>query len=278
MWSRIKKLYPIFATVVLLWGILAAFDQGPTWLFHDAGPGLLLMFAGVCNVVPGLGLPPIGPWWFIPFIMQFYAIWPLLRKLTKKFGWHGLLALALICLIITQIANPLLKPWSINLALTPLGRMRVFCFGIVAARYPIRINAFVALLALALIFLGNASLPFVPLASLSAAVFIIWAYTKVRTSLRKISFLETVGRYSLSIFLLNGIVRTAFVEYATTPSLQLLLACASFLVTFGISYVLQGFFPIDEKIPAKPRQVPALASDRLLDTRQLASYDCDASS
>jgi hypothetical protein len=39
---------------------------------------------------PGLGLPPVRPWWFIPFIMPFYAIWPMLRRLTNKFGWPGL--------------------------------------------------------------------------------------------------------------------------------------------------------------------------------------------
>jgi len=271
MWSRIKKFYPIFGTVVFLWAILAAFDQGPSWLLQDHGLQLLLMFAGVSNLVPGIGLPPIGPWWFIPFIMQFYAIWPLLRRLTKQFGWHGLLALSLVCLIITQIANPFLHPWSINLTETPLGRMRVFCFGIIAARYQIRLNVFIALLALGFVILGNAFLPFAPLASLSAAVLCIWAYTKVRSSIRNIRVLELVGKYSLAIFLLNGIVRTPFLEYAATPASQLGLSIASFLVTFGISYVLQSFFSFDTKVSKVSHQVPTAPSIHLADASQIGN-------
>lgn len=48
------------------------------------------MLAGISNILPGFGLPPVGPWWFIPFIMQFYAIWPMLRRLTNKFGGRPL--------------------------------------------------------------------------------------------------------------------------------------------------------------------------------------------
>src|SRR3569833_441149 len=88
MWSRAKKLYPMFALAILFWAVLASIQVGALSLVRDAGPAILLMLAGVSNVVPGFGLPPIGPWWFIPFIMQVYALFYLLRGLTRRFGWQ----------------------------------------------------------------------------------------------------------------------------------------------------------------------------------------------
>ena len=252
MWSRVRKLYPTFATVVILWAILATFSQGRSWFVHETAPELLMMFTGLTSLIPGVGLPPIGPWWFIPFTMQFYAIWPLLRKMTEKFGWHGLLLLALVCLIITQGTRTTLVPLDIRLTETPIGRMRVLCFGILAARYPVRINQYTAVLALGLVILGNAYFPFSPLASISAALFAIWAYSNLRNSLRNSRFLEIMGKYSLSIFLINGIVRAPFIPFATSPARQLLLSGVSFLITIVASVLVQEFVPSQT-----PQRTPA---------------------
>lgn len=235
MGSRAKKLYPMFGLVVLFWAVLAAMQVGPVWVIRDAGPGLLFMLAGVSNMLPGLGLPPVGPWWFIPFIMQFYAIWPMLRRLTNKFGWPGLVVLSVACLLFTSAVNPHLAQWTINLAESPIGRMRVFCLGIIAARYPIRINAYLTIPAFAIITVGNMYLNVAQFASLASVVLILWLYLKVRTLLRKSDFLALIGKYSLAIFLLNGIVRVPFIMFAKTPLLQLVLGCTSAVVTFAIS-------------------------------------------
>ena len=264
MWSRIKKFYPMFAAAVVLWAMLVTFSQGTSWFVHDAGPELLMMFAGLTSIIPGMGLPPIGPWWFMPFIMQFYAIWPILRKLTKRFGWHGLLVLAIIGLLVTQGTRAALMPYGIRLTETPLGRMRILCFGIFAAHYPIRITHKIAALAVLLVIFGNVYFPLFPLASISAAVFAVWAYTNLRNSLRNSRFLEVMGNYSLSMFLINGIVRAPFVRFASTSARQLLLAVISFVITVGFSVLLQEFAPSEtpHKAPAREqaRQSPAIRS------------------
>jgi peptidoglycan/LPS O-acetylase OafA/YrhL len=235
MWSRVKKFYPMFGLAVLFWALLAAMQMGVIWVIGDAGPGLLFMFVGISSFVPGLGLPPVGPWWFIPFIMQFYAIWPLLRWLTRKFGWQGLLALSILCFLVTSAANPVLAHSMINLMETPIGRMRSICLGIIAARYPIRINVYLAIPAFAIIILGSQHLEIAPFVSLASVVLCLCLYLKTRTLLRRFRILEQIGTYSLAIFLINGIVRVPFVEFATTPLLQLALGCASAFVTFAIS-------------------------------------------
>ena len=235
MWSRVKKLYPMVTLAVLVWLLLAAIVVGPATVIRDSGLETLLMWAGVSTIVPGMGLPPIGPWWFIPFIVQFYAIWPLLRKLTAKFGWSALVALSVICLLVTLVANPMLAHWDVNLAMTPLGRMRVIALGIIAARYPIRLKANISIPALAIVILGSEYSPLVPFTSLAATVFSLWLYGKLRILLRRSSMLEKIGNHSLAIFLLNGIVRVPFISVARTPLLQFSMAFASALVTFAVS-------------------------------------------
>jgi peptidoglycan/LPS O-acetylase OafA/YrhL len=235
MWSRVKKLYPMFGLVVFFWAILAAMHVGPIWVIKNAGPKLLLMLAGVSNILPGMGLPPIGPWWFIPFIIQFYAIWPLLRRLTNKFGWQGLVVLSILCFLFTYAANPVLDHWQINLGENPIGRMRVLCLGIIAARYPIRINIFLAIPAFAIIIVGSEYQAVAHLVSLASVTLILWLYTKTRVVLRKVRLFEQIGNFSLAIFLVNGIVRVPFVVFAKSPLSQILLACGSAAVTFAIS-------------------------------------------
>jgi peptidoglycan/LPS O-acetylase OafA/YrhL len=234
MWSRVKKLYPMFLLAVLFWACLIAL-HGLPWVIRDAGPGILLMLAGVSTIVPGLGLPPVGPWWFIPFIVQAYALFPFLRSITRRFGWPALVVLSLCCYFITHLANPVLAHWSINLLMTPIGRMRVLCFGIIAARYPFRIRSFVALLALAVLILGGSHFSFTHFSSLSACIVGLWVYSKLRPVLRKSSALEKIGHYSLAIFLINGIVRIPFLFFAHTPAMQLTLGFASAAVTVAIS-------------------------------------------
>jgi hypothetical protein len=235
MWSRVKKLYPMFGLVILFWAALTAIHVGPIWVIREAGPYLLFMLAGISNILPGLGLPPIGPWWFIPFIMQFYAIWLMLRRLTDKFGWPGLVTLSIVCFLVTLAADPFLAHWLINPVETPIGRIRVLCLGIIAARYPIRINALLAIPAFAIIVLGSEHLGFSYFVSLASVVLSLWLYLKTRPLLRRFRVLEQIGDYSLAIFLVNGIVRVPFVMFAKTPLLQLVLGCASAVVTFAIS-------------------------------------------
>lgn len=235
MWSRIKKLYPMFGLVVLFWAVLASMHVGPIWVLRDAGPGILLMLAGVSNIAPGLGLPPVGPWWFIPFIMQAYALWPFLRNLTRRFGWPALFVFSIVCFFVTTAVNPILAHWAINLAFTPIARMRIFCLGIIAARYPIRIKAYLAIPAFAVLILGSEYQGLAYLISLSSVIAFLWLYIKLRPFLRTSRALEQIGNYSLAIFLVNGIVRVPFVYFGHSPSMQLVLGIASAAVTVAIS-------------------------------------------
>ena len=260
MWGRIRKLYPIFLVIVGGWAIGEAVLLGPLLFIKQMGLHLLLMLLGVSTLF-GFSLPPIGPWWFIPFIIQFYAIWPLLRKLTHRYGWRLLLALSVLSMTLTAFANPLLRHWSLNLLYTPIGRLPVLCLGIAAARYPLRIRSSVAAVALALVLLGSHYAILWPLTLPSAAIVALWAYVEVRDSLRTFAWLRRLGEYSLLVFLLNGIVRNHSWLFVHSPWLQLLFGCTSVALSFAIAAAIHESLvsrPQAAKIPAKKRR-PAAA-------------------
>jgi len=241
--GRVKKLYPMFGLVVLPWIIGLTFQSGPLYVLRRIGPEILLMLVGLSNILPGYDLPPVGPWWFIPFIIQFYAIWPLMRKLTIEYSWPGLLALSILCLIVACVANPFLGRWSIDLFETPIGHMPELCFGIVAARYPIRMSGPLALSACVLVLLGSVYIAIWPFTFISATIAVLWTYLKMRQPLRTSRVLERIGGYSLFIFLINGVVRLPFLGLARSPQSQIVFGCVSALVSFTIAGLIQELIP-----------------------------------
>lgn len=261
MWSRVKKLYPMCILAIVFWALLVLIHSGSFATLWNSAARISLILAGVSNIFPNLGLPPVGPWWFIPFIVQTYALFPLLRGITRRFGWPALVVFSLGCYYITHLANPTLAHWSINLSMTPIGRMRVLCLGIIAARCPFHVRSYVALPAFAVLILGGKYSSISHFCSISAVFAGLWVYGKLRPILRNSKALEKVGKYSLAIFLINGIVRVPFLYFAHTPTTQLLLGTASAAVTIAISsffhYLLTPSPKPEPALTARPSWAPA---------------------
>jgi len=262
MWQRIKKLYPIFGLVVLPWLVIWFFGAGPQGFVKEVGIETLLMLLGVSTLL-GFELPNVGPWWFIPFIMQLYALWLPLRLLAKKTGWVGLVILALVCLGFIYLLNPLLFPLQINLLATPIGRMKSICFGIAAARYPIRIPGYLALASFIVLILGSAYYPVWPLTFLAVLIVSLWIYVASRNTLRRIPLLERLGRYSMLIFLLNGLVRLGFLPFATSPGTQLLYGAISAVATFVCAAIIHEVFLVRLGLAAPARKSRQKQSDNV---------------
>ena len=250
--GRAKKLYPAFGLVVVPWFTVACIQHGTALVFKTIGLQIALMLVGLSAFLPGAGLPPIGPWWFIAFIVQFYALWPLLRRFVRRFGGWGLVLLPVASMIVVHLANPLLARWQINLLETPLGRMPSICMGIAAARYGLRIPLWLAAVALPTFLLASRYVFFWRLATSSALVLCLWAYMRMRNPLRRVPWLERLGECSLIIFLVNGIVRDHLAPLATTPLLQIALAGADLLVSIAIAALLQSFLLSTRRQSATP--------------------------
>jgi peptidoglycan/LPS O-acetylase OafA/YrhL len=253
MCGRIRKLYPQFALVVIPWFIVMALHVRSLAVIARVGLNVAFQFLGLFPI-HGYGIPPVGPWWFISFIVEFYAVWPLLRAITNRWGWPGLLVIASACLAITYAANFSMTSWSMTLLFTPIGRMPVICFGIFAARYRLRVSAPLALTGLCVLLLGSRFAALWPLTFLGALFVALWMYLQVRDTLRRFPLLSCLGDYGLLVFLVNGIVRDQFVPLATSPASQLVYGCVSAAVSFAISAGMYQY------LNPKPRAVRALAA------------------
>lgn len=258
MAGRIRKLFPFFGLIILPWTLVIAFQIGLLPFVRSVLPRITLMFTGLGPLVPGQGLPPVGPWWFIPFILEFYSLFFLLRRLTKEFGWPGLIVLGFLGVAVTSISDPFLAHHGINLYETPFGRLPSICLGIAAARYPFRLPASLVAVAGSVLLLGNEFRSLWPFTFAAAQLLALWAYTEMRGNLRESRTIELIGRYSILIFLLNGIVRDDLLSFATTPLLQLLFGAISAAASFTIAAILQEFL--------FPRRVAATSSECLTET------------
>ncbi len=170
------------------------------------------MLTGVQNILPGHGLPPVGPWWFIPFIMQWYCLWGFVRAMTKRYGAAALVGLSVAGLVITHVVRAMDIP-GINLLETPIGHMPELCLGLVAARYRPHLTSPVVLAGAAVAILGNIFEFLWPLAAGAVLLPILWTYRVLRGFQPKL--LIQIGAYATPLFLLNGAVRIPFVQWAS---------------------------------------------------------------
>lgn len=249
VWGRVRKLYPLFGVVILPWFLYEAVLNGPVTALTTKGIEILCMAVGISSLLPGYGLPPIGPWWFIPFIVQFYVLWPPMRRFTIRFGQRGILVAAFVSLLIVYFVNPFLVRRSINLLETPVGHLPELCLGIIAARYPTHPRNHLVIAACLIVLLGSLYRAFWPLTFASALVAFVMIYFKIRPVLRRNRVLQWIGRYSVLIFLLNGIVRFGFLPLATSPFLELVFAVISAAASFALAAFIQSFI-----LPSMDRQ------------------------
>lgn len=218
LWERLRKLYPAFLAAIVTWALFTGIPEGPfgpfAILIHHAG-NLILTILGVSNIYPGLEFPPVGPWWFVPFIIQWYCLWPLVRRIANRFGPRGLLALSAGAVFVTATLNPLFAHVGINLLETPIGHAPELCIGIIAARYHVEIYQSTMVIAGLMFIAANLFPPLWMLSFPSAMVVAVGTYLKVKRVLHGARpVLEHIGACSMALFLVNGFVRLPFIRWA----------------------------------------------------------------
>ena len=265
VWGRVRKIYPMFLMAIVLWALWVGLVRGPfgplevLWL---QGKVLLLTLLGLLNIVPWHGQLPVGPWWYMPFIMQVYCLWPLLRKFARRFGMHGLCALSVISLILTYALNDTLAArWSISILQTPIGHLPECCLGIAMARYGYRPGAVTAAAATVIFILGNCLHEFWLLSFISGLTMTIWLYRQFRPMLRGCGALAKVGSYSMALFLVNGFVRLPFVLVAARMGLwylKLLFGVESASVALAVALLMTvatGYRYVSFRAPVPARRM-----------------------
>lgn len=214
VWSRVRKIYPTWFLTVGLYLLVKLAEHGPHGLeevVRRQWDDVLFTTVGVYTLLPPYGFPPVGPWWFLPFIMQFYCLWGPLTGFVRRFGGVGLTVLAILSLSAGSVVPMTLKGFSaLRILTTPLGHLPEIALGIGCARLGLRLGRWSAAAAAGFFLLGNLYAWFWPLTHVSALVLLLYAYQQARGVLRQSNALHWIGLISMPLFFVNGFLREPF--------------------------------------------------------------------
>ncbi|WP_345195956.1 acyltransferase [Kistimonas scapharcae] len=225
IWQRIMKIYPAFLIAILAWLIIVGWFigdygfLGPAKLLYANIIPLVLKLSLLSSFTPEYYFSPVGPWWFIPFIFQFYLTFPLLRYLHSRYGNRALLFLSLTSLLISLLTQG--KIGELNLYFTVLGHLPALCLGIFLASNDdkkINIPKSIILLALGVFLLGNIYETFWYANHISFLILILAFLTYLSDTIKNTRTIRKTllfyGSLSMPLFLVNGFLRAPFITWA----------------------------------------------------------------
>lgn len=244
--ERMSKIFPAFIIAILIWLALEGFYShgifGPFTMLSMHYQEILLKLTLISNFIPDMALEPIGPWWFIPFIFQFYFAFPFLLKLYDRWHQTGLIALAVFCLVFTDNVGGSIS--GVNLYYTIVPYMPVFALGIYLAKQDtsitkIKIPGYFILLALLIFILGNVNSHLWVLSNISFIILFLVMMNLVIPKIKGILYkvLIYTGKISMALFLVNGFLRFPMLRWAIAKD-NWLITIALCLVFLVISYVV----------------------------------------
>ena len=244
VWSRLRKIYPTWFLALGLYLLLKLVQDGPGGLgnlLQRQATQLVLTTLGVFTLLPGYGYPPVGPWWFLPFILQFYCMWNLLAAFSRRFGGTGLVVLSALGLGVVVAFPATLKGHSaLRLMTTPIGHLPEISLGIACARLGFRLGPGSALAAALFFVLGNLYRWFWPLTHISALVLLLYAYQWTSGVLRENRVLVWIGLVSMPLFFVNGFLREPFwaIGRAGVWYVEIAAGLGFAIVSLAAAYVL----------------------------------------
>jgi peptidoglycan/LPS O-acetylase OafA/YrhL len=237
--SRYVKIYPIFLLAIGLWLSKIAVFSGLTKSLDSLfSKDLLYCVLSVSNLVPGQHYKPIGPWWFMSFIFQFYFIFPLLFRYSQKAKDWGLILLGAVGILFMFSFNDyIVKNLKVNLFFTFIGHLPEISLGILWARGKISIKHPVLIcLAAAIVFaLGVPYKSWWYLNHICALILILGVYHLVRPCFKSSLFnklLLLYGTISLPLFLTNGYLRHPLLGMAKKAS------CWYMSISYALAFLL----------------------------------------
>ncbi len=223
-WSFVKKrllsLYPAILVAACGYLIYVGLRLGSEEVFAIEGWNLVRQITGVSNFIPDNIYHPIGPWWFIGVIVQFYLLVPffLKQKLWNRTAF--LLGLIITSILLEYFLGPVLRQkFSLNINHTILGHLDVCGLGMLAAHYKkLTIPLWVFATACALFVLGNYGATMWIIAALAMTILLIPLLRILVITCSKSQILDRamlyLGGLSMYLFLCNGYLRSPLLDWA----------------------------------------------------------------
>lgn len=218
--SRWGKLYPAIIAAALGFLLYESIRFGWAEVFQSDALNLIRQMLGISNFLPDNIYHPIGPWWFIGVILQFYLLLPLILRWTKNSGNKALY----ILMACSLVAEWILKPWlymqfEFNINHSIFGHLDVCALGMLFARrnsFPI--HPFIFWISGILFTLGNLNSFLWVTTGLTVSILSIPTMRKIMELSRNLPGLHTAlmftGQLSMYMFLCNGYLRQPLIKHA----------------------------------------------------------------
>ena len=217
MLGRIARIYPVFLLAIVAHFIFVVTPWSPdAWWFVKA---YLLKLSTLSAFVPDMQFSLVGPWWFFPFIVQFYAAFPLLNALVRRHGTWTLIAIGSTGVVASAALNPWLTDHGVNLYVTVVGHLPVLCLGIYLARCNgVAVSGVAAALAAVVFVAGWWSRPPWLLAPVCVTVALLYVLPRLAGVIGRWRladrFVRHCGVVSLPLFAIHGLIRDPFTSAA----------------------------------------------------------------
>ena len=219
--NRVNKIYLSFLICVGVYILLGLLKSGflttEKVLYWDS---ILWKVLLVSPFISDQSLMPVGPWWFIPFIFQFYLIYPILIVFFRKYHARFLLVISVGAVVVEILINPLLIENGLNLNVMVFGHLPVLCLGMyLASQNQIRLRNDIFLLSLLCFVIGN----------INSYIWVTtdFTFTIAVLGIAVIGFNRGASRLSVStgpllfyggisfhLFMVNGFLRSPFHNFA----------------------------------------------------------------
>ena len=222
--KRWKAFYPAIILSALGYLIYEGFRVGWGEVWHDDVLNLLRQMVGVSNFIPENVYRPIGPWWFIGAILQFYLVLPFLWRALQKYGDKVLYGLLVGGWILQCVLGHILyAQFDLNINHSILGHLGVCSMGIwFARRNEVMIPWWLLLLSVVMFIGGNF---FYELWIPSRVVLLLFLLPLLRAVCGYLgerrwcgAAMLLLGQLSVYLFLCNGYLRRPIVEWAKQES------------------------------------------------------------
>ncbi len=260
-WTYVKRrllaLYPAIFIAAIGMFIYYSSHYGFIQTVEEDGAKLVRQMFGISNFIPDNIYKPIGPWWFIGVIVQFYLIAPLLFKIplmntAKRPLILGGIALSSI-LAEYYFGDSFRHTFHCHFNHTILGHLDICALGMLGAHFKkLTIPLWAFVLAALMFVTGNWHGTLWIAAAFWMTILLVPLLRITASKLSKINIFDNtlryIGQISIYIFLCNGYLRRPSLNGAEDDPLwwKSLYYCSEFIL-FVILWATVSYW-IDQKL------------------------------